>query len=192
MFNSQSYRKWQKQLAQLIPDTCESRLTNLALLIVGMLSSQSVYLSVIARKVPIRAKKLSLAKRFERFLSNEAVDAESWYAPWSTGLLKSAGVSGRVHRVVDTTKVSAYRPQLMIAVAYRRRTLPIAWEWVDYPRGHCPADLQVKLLKRVRKLLPVGVPVSLVGDSEFGNVTVIKRLNKWGWDYALRQKGRTR
>jgi len=191
MFNSQSYRKWQKQLAQHIPDRCESRLTNLALLIVGMLSSQSVYLSVIARKVPIRAKKLSVAKRFERFLSNEAVDAESWYAPWARWLLKSASVSGTVHRVVDTTKVSAYRRQLMIAVAYRRRTLPIAWEWVDYPRGHCPATLQVKLLKRLRALLPVGVQVSLVGDSEFGNVAVIKRLNEWGWDYALRQKGRT-
>ena len=191
MFNSQSYRKWQKQLAQHIPDGCESRLTNLALLIVGMLSSQSVYLSVIARKVPIRAKKLSLAKRFERFLSNEAVDAESWYAPWARWLLKSASVSGTVHLVVDTTKVSAYRRQLMIAVAYRRRTLPIAWEWVDYSRGHCPAALQVKLLKRVRTLLPVGVKVSLVGDSEFGNVAVINQLNPWGWDYALRQKGRT-
>ncbi len=191
MFNSQSYRKWQKQLAQHIPDRCESRLTNLALLIVGMLSSQSVYLSVIARKVPIRAKKLSLAKRFERFLSNEAVDAEGWYEPWARWLLKSAGGSGRVNLVVDTTKVSAYRRQLMIAVAYRRRTLPIAWEWVDYPRGHCPAGLQVNLLNRVRKLLPVGMRVSLVGDSEFGNVRVIKHLNKWGWDYALRQKGRT-
>jgi len=191
MFNSQSYRKWQAQLKQLIPDRCESRLSNLALLIVGMWCSQSVYLSVIARKIPIRAKKLSLAKRFERFLSNQAVDVKTWYEPWARWLLQSASVGGTVHLVVDTTKVSAYRRQLMIAVAYQRRTLPIAWDWVEYRRGHCPAKLQVQLLKYVQTLLPVGVKVSFVGDSEFGNVTVIKQLNKWGWDYALRQKGRT-
>ena len=36
MFNSKSYVKWQARLKQLIPDTCASRLTNLALLIVGI------------------------------------------------------------------------------------------------------------------------------------------------------------
>jgi hypothetical protein len=191
MFNSQSYSKWQKQLAQLIPDRCESRLTNMVLLIIGMLRSQSVYVSVIARHLPIRAKKLSLARRLERFLDNEAVEVESWYAPWANWLLKSASSGGTVHLVVDTTKVSAYRRQVMIAVAYQRRTLPIMWDWVDYPRGHCPAELQVGLLKRVKDRLPVGVQVSLVGDSEFGNVKVINQLTEWGWDYALRQKGRT-
>lgn len=191
MFNSQSYRKWQKELMQLIPDGCESRLTNLTLLIIGMWSSQSVYLSVIARKIPIRAKKLSLAKRFERFLSNKAVDVKKWYEPWARWLLRSASVSGKVHLVVDTTKVSAYRRQLMIAVAYQRRTLPIAWDWVDHSRGHCTAEFQIHLLKYVRTLLPVGVKVSFVGDSEFGSTALITCLNEWGWDYALRQKGRT-
>lgn len=67
MFNSTSYVKWQARLKQLIPDTCASRLTNLTLLMVGIFTSQSVHLSVLARKIPIRAKKLSLAKRLKRF-----------------------------------------------------------------------------------------------------------------------------
>lgn len=54
MFNSQSYGKWQMMLAQLLPDSCQSRIKNMSLLIVGMFISQSVYLSVIARK--LRAK----------------------------------------------------------------------------------------------------------------------------------------
>ena len=77
MFNSKSYGKWKARLKQLIPDTCASRLTKLAVLIVGIFASQSVYLSVLARKVPIRVKKLSLTKRLERFLRNSSVGCES-------------------------------------------------------------------------------------------------------------------
>lgn len=191
MFSSQNYGKWRSHLMQLIPDSCASRLTNMTLLMVSIWEARSVYLSVIARKVPVRAKKLSIAKRFKRFLDNDAVDVEAWYHPWASWLIQSASVSGKVHLVIDTTKVSAYCRLIMIAVAYRRRTLPIIWDWVSYPRGHCTGERQVHLLKRLYALLPDGVQVSLVGDSEFGNVLVLRVLNEWGWDYVLRQKGRT-
>ena len=32
------------------------------------------------------------------------------------------------------------------------------------------------------------MPVFLVGDSEFGAVPVIRQLEKWHWNYVLRQK----
>ncbi|MEO1644955.1 MAG: hypothetical protein AAFR67_07195, partial [Chloroflexota bacterium] len=153
MFNSQSYGKWQGMLKQLIPDTCQSRLTNLILLMVGIFESQSVYLSVLARKIPVRAKKLSLAKRFERFLDNEAVKVEKWYHPWASWLIQSASAGGTVHLVIDSTKVSAYCRKVMVAVAYQRRTLPIMWEWVEHSRGHSTTRLQIELLKRVQDLI---------------------------------------
>jgi len=191
MFNSHSYVSWRAKLRQQIPDECESRVTNLTLLIVGIFASQSVHLSVVARKLPIRAKKLSLTKRLARFVDNPAVDVEAWYKPWATRLLASAGSGGHIHLVVDTTKVSAYRRLLMIAVAYQRRTLPIIWCWIDHPRGHGKVSQQMALLRRLKPLIPEGVAVSFVGDSEFGHVDVIRLLTQWGWDYALRQKGRT-
>jgi len=153
--------------------------------------AKSVYLSVIAGHLPIRAKKLSIAKRLERLMDNEAIDVEAWYHPWASWLLQSASSGGDLHLVIDTTKVSAYRRQIMIAVAYQRRTLPIIWDWVDYPRGHCSAQHQLDLLKRLLQLIPHGVEVSLVGDSEFGTMSVLEWLEQQGWRYAMRQKGRT-
>jgi hypothetical protein len=41
----------------------------------------------------------------------------------------------------------------------------------------------------VRGLIPENVPVVLVGDSEFGAVPAMRWLEKWQWDYVLRQKG---
>lgn len=191
MFNSQSYSKWQRMLMQLLPDNCQTRLVNMTLLIVGIFSSRSVYLSIIARKIPLRVQKWSIAKRFERFLDNDAVDVERWYHPWSAWLIQSASVGGVLHLVIDTTKVSAKCRLLIVGVAYHRRTLPLMWEWVEYPRGHCPARLQIALLKRLKALIGTEIEVSFVGDSEFGNVAVIRVLNRWGWQYSLRQKGRT-
>ncbi len=39
------------------------------------------------------------------------------------------------------------------------------------------------------QLAAQGVAVVLVGDREFGAVEVLRQLDRWGWDYALRIKG---
>jgi hypothetical protein len=51
------------------------------------------------------------------------------------------------------------------------------------------AWVQLALLRYVQRLLPTGVRVLLVGDSEFGSVAVIQQLRRWRWGYVLRQKG---
>jgi hypothetical protein len=160
-------------LKQLIPDDCASRLSNLVLLIVGIFDSQSVHLSVIARKLPLRAQKLSLAKRLERFVDNPAVQVEKWYPPWASWLIQSASVGGTVHLVIDSTKVTAGHRQIMVGVTYQRRTLPIMWDWVAHACGHCTTSLQIALLRQVQKLIPSGVKVSLVGDGEFNHPLLI-------------------
>jgi hypothetical protein len=76
----------------------------------------------------------------------------------------------------------------MISVAYRHRSLPIAWFWVPSSRGHCTTQAQIKLLTYVQSLLPLGVKVSMAGDCEFGNPLLIEYPDYWGWEYALRQR----
>jgi hypothetical protein len=55
---------------QLTPDTCASRLQNMLWLIVGIFLAESAHLTNVARKLPLRAQKLSLDKRLRRFLSH--------------------------------------------------------------------------------------------------------------------------
>jgi hypothetical protein len=76
----------------------------------------------------------------------------------------------------------------MVAMAYRKRSIPIAWTWVKQVRGHSGADKQLALLAYVRKLLPKGAAIFLVGDCEFGPVEVLRELDRWHWFYVLRQK----
>jgi hypothetical protein len=93
--------------------------------------------------------------------------------------------------VVDGTKVGFAHQLLMISLAYRRRTIPLTWTWIDHGRGHCPDETQLALLAYVRRLLPKAIAVLLVGDTEFGSVEVLERLDEWHWDYVLRQKTST-
>jgi hypothetical protein len=183
------YRSLHDYLLQRIPDDCDSRLANLIFLMMGMFQSRSVQLNLIACKTPIRAKKLSIVKRLARFLDNPAVRIRDWYHPFAALLLRSAGAAGQVHLMIDASKVAFGFRLVMVSVAYQRRSLPIAWTWLVGSRGHSSTATQVKLLDYVRRLLPKGVGVSVVGDSEFGHPLLIENLHVWGWDYALRQPG---
>ena len=183
------YRSLHEYLLQRIPDESDSRLTNLIWLMFGIFQARSVQLNLVARKVPIRAKKLSLVKRFGRFLNNPAVRVREWYHPFACSLVQAASVAGQVRLIIDASKVSHGHRLLMVSLAYHRRSLPIAWTWVRSSRGHSTTAKQVKLLEYIYRLLPPGVQVSLVGDCEFDRPLLIENLRHWGWTYALRQPG---
>jgi hypothetical protein len=98
---------------------------------------------------------------------------------------------GEIRLIVDGTKIGFGHQLLIVCLAYRQRSIPIAWTWIRHARGHSTAGTQLAVLAYVRKLLPTGAAVFLVGDTEFGSVEVLRQLGLWGWFYVLRQKTST-
>lgn len=183
------YHNWLGKIMQLRPNERITRVRNMAWLMTGIFESKSVYLSKVATKIPSQAKVPSLTRRMRRFLDNDAVRVRDWYEPIALGLLQAAANSVReIRLIIDPTKVSARFQKLGISLAFRRRALPIAWTWLKGPKGHSSTWVQLALLAYVHKLIPSGIPVSLVGDTEFESGKVIQQLEKWGWRYVLHQK----
>jgi hypothetical protein len=176
-------------LTQLLPSEIDSRLTNMAFLMLGIFGARSVQTGRLAAYIPLHIKKPSIVRRMERFLDNDAVRVRSWYEPIARWLVSAAGVSGEIALVWDSTKVSAHHRLVLVGIAYRSRVIPLAWTWVRSNRGHSSTSLQTALLSYVRTLLPAGAHISLVGDCEFGHMSVVETLQDWGWDYVLRQSG---
>src|SRR5260370_28883516 len=176
-------------LVQLLPSEVDSRLTNMALLMMGIFGAHSVQTGKLAASIPLHIKKLSIVRRMERFLDNGAVRVRSWYEPIARWLVQAASVTGELALVWDSTKVSAHHRLVLVGIAYRQRVIPLAWTWVCPSRGHCSTHLQLALLSYARSLLPADVHVSLVGDCEFGHMPVVTSLQEWHWDYVLRQSG---
>lgn len=186
------YHTWNLRIRQLRPMERITRLKNLTWLIIGIHQSRSVCLSRIAGKIPGEAKLLSLVQRLSRFLANPMVHVRNWYEPIARSWLEMQAKNlQQVRLIVDGTKVGFTHQLLIVGLAYRKRTIPIAWTWVKQVRGHSTPQKQLALLAYVRSLLPGGIAVLLVGDCEFGAVEVLQQLERWRWDYVMRQKGRT-
>jgi len=189
---NETYRTWIHRICELRPKQRITQVKNFVWLVMGIFHSRSVSLSRIAGKVITSAKNVSTVRRLSRFLANPAIDVRSWYKPIAKAWLQAQYERvGEIRLIVDGTKVGFAHQLLMISLAYRRRAVPIAWTWVKYVRGHSSGKKQISLLKHVGSLLPKKAPVFVVGDSEFGSITVLQQLDAWHWFYVLRQKGNT-
>jgi len=190
---NQLYHTLIRQICEQRPNTRITQLRNFVWLMIGIYKSRCVHLSRIANQIPGPAKLLSITKRLRRFLDNPAIHVREWYEPIARQWLQVQWHTlGEIRLIVDGTKVGFGHQLLMVALAYRKRAIPIAWTWLKHKRGHSSAIKQMALLNYVRTLLPVGAAVFLVGDSEFGSVDVLKWLKQWHWFYVLRQKSDTK
>jgi hypothetical protein len=186
------YHTWIQQIRELRPGQRITQVRNFAWLMIGIYESRSVYLSRIAGKIPGQAKLQSNVQRLSRFLDNPAIRVREWYEPIARQWLEAQlATVGEIHLIVDGTKIGFDHQLLMIALAYRKRAIPIAWTWVKHVRGHSTGDQQLALLAYVKTLIPPEAAVFLVGDTEFGAVKVLPKLESWHWNYVLRQKSNT-
>ena len=185
---NRTYHTWFDRIRQLRPRERKTRVRNMAWLTAGIFESRSVHLSKITRRIPSTAMAVSITRRLSNFLKNKAVRVRDWYEPIAKDLLVNQARSGSIRLIVDGTKVGFGHQLLMVAIAYRKRALPIAWTWVPSNRGHSSAYKQMALLSYVHRLIPADAQVLVVGDSEFGAVDVLKMLDSWHWGYVLRQK----
>jgi hypothetical protein len=182
------YDIWFRRIRELLSAERITRVRNMVWLMVGLSLSRSVHLSQIAAKLPLPATLLSTVRRLTRFLQNGDFKVRPWYRSLVQPLLAEAARHGPLRLIADASKVSAQHRLLMVALAYRKRALPLAWTWVNSVQGHSSAFKQIALLDYVRRLLPEQAQVIVVGDCEFGAVAVLQQLQRWHWQYALRQK----
>ena len=105
-------------LAQLLPSEVDSRITNMAFLMVGIVGAHSVQTGRLAAYIPLHIKKMSIVRRMERFLDNGAVRVRSWYEPIVCWLIQAGSVSGELALVWDSTTVSAHHRLLLVGIAW--------------------------------------------------------------------------
>ncbi len=161
------YHSLISQIRHHLPDQHAYRVRNLAWMMVGIFYSKSVHLAKIANKIPGHAYRASREQRLRRFLKNPAVRVRSWYRPTAQQLLQAAADTGEIRLIIDATKVSAHHQLLMVALAYRRRALPIVWTWVRKSRGHSSGYKQLALLSYVRLLVPPQPLVTRQGQARW-------------------------
>lgn len=184
---SKVYDTWKRKIHQMRPKERLSRVKTMAWLLAGIYVGRTVQLGRVVSVLPGEAVRNSVVRRLERLVANAQMRVREWYEPVIQPILDAQ--MGREYRlVVDGSKVGPWHQLLLVSLAYRRRTIPLAWMWVPKSRGHSSAARQLALLRYVRGLLPLAAQVLLVGDQEFGAIEVLQQLDQWHWQYVLRQK----
>ena len=188
--NLQIYHRLLQQLCQWLPGERSTRLRNLALLVIGLYREGSVHLSHVVASWPLPGKAPSLVNRLHRFLSNWRVSPLAYYQPLAALLLHA--VAGKpVCLLVDTTKVGFNHRALVIALAFRRRSLPLAWSVHQGRIGNVAVPEIVRLLDWVYQLVPSDCQVSLCGDTAFCASDLLFWLRQHDWHYVIRHRQET-
>lgn len=183
------YHIWFTQIRQMYPELRVTQQRNMAWMISGIYLSRSVQLHRIAGLIPGTARLTSVVARCMRFMDNPVLRVRPMYETLARRWLEfQAQTTGRIRLVLDGSKVGSGHQLLIVAILFRRRAIPLVWTWVRSARGHSSAGKQLALLGYVHKLIPKGVPVLLVGDTEFESGLLQSRLSHWDWQYVLRQK----
>ena len=187
--NLQIYHSVFNQICQWLPEERVTRQRNMALLITGLFLGAAVHMPKIVRKWPVVGKLPSLVNRLRRFLNNPHVVVKEWYRPVAKELVQPFA-GGRIRLVVDCTKVGFYFRLMTISIAYRKRTLPLAWSVHRGRKGHIKAEEIIALFDYVAQLLPENSQIWVVGDTGFQSVQLLRWFMRRHWHFVIRQQGR--
>lgn len=138
------------------------------------------------------AKPASSRRRWERLLANDSLDGSAALRELSGGLV--GHWSGRhLLLVLDETPNGEGLRSLRLGVAYRKRLLNLAA--CCYPTDQIPmpmAQLIIRMLRQVARLLPPDVKVTFLCDRGLAWPSVMDCVRKLGWDHVLRLQSSTR
>jgi hypothetical protein len=173
-------------LEPLIGDAWKPQLNNLALFVYGLLMTWHVHLPKIALCLPIPGDLRNALQRLERFLNNKAVQPTEWYKGVAKAIL-SNWKDREIELILDQTDLGGRFPLLFVALAYRKRAIPILWCLLPHA-GCSGVEEQKKLLTQVAVLLPSGARIVLMADREYGSVGLFEFLATQGWFFVIRMK----
>ena len=191
--NLRLYHSILKRMHRFLPNERITRLRNLALLMTGLFLARSVHLGHVVRKWPLPAKLPSLTNRLRRFVSNPRLAPTRCYEPVVRLLLSrfqdSDARQAPLRLLLDTTQLGRRHRLYTVSLAWRRRAVPLAFCVVAKPKGHLNVREQKLLLRHVAPLVQGFETVYVLGDSEFGQVGLMRYCRAQGWHFVLRLRG---
>jgi len=187
--NLKRYRAISAGLKQFFPRRLTPRQAQhfqvMAAMINGIGGSRRMQLPAMADKFPCSAQRASRVKRFTRWLQNDAIELDIYFAPFAEGLL-----AGLAHQplvlVIDGSSVGRGCQCLMLSVVYRNRALPFGWIVFAGKKGHRSEMGHLEVLRQIQPLIPNTATVIVLGDGEFDGVNWLDQIETWGWFYVCR------
>lgn len=164
---------------------------NVALFSYGVIRAESCQQGAIARAVSCGEHVESTARRFRRWLANQALDWNAYFEAWSRWVVDS--VSGeQVTLLVDETKLHDRMGVMLVGLAWQGRCLPLAWRTYRANRqADYPAEGQVGVIRALLETVKAGIgkskSVLVLADRGIGCSPALCRVvEELEWHYLFR------
>ena len=181
----------------LPPEVDESTRERVALLVIGIIEGKSASPARIADALETlgfsNASAESIERRIRRIENDPEVTASLCFHPFARARLVY-GHPSELILIIDPTTQEDRVVMLTVGIAYRGRTLPLAW--AVWP-GNAPLEGErfwervEALLALVAELLPKHVEVTWLADRAFGTPAFTDLVTAHGWHYIVRVQGST-
>jgi hypothetical protein len=183
---------WRTQLRSLVPAVRATRVTNLALLTLGLLLAGTVSLPAVAAAIPLATRDPSRERRLRRWLANPAITVQALWTPLLPTLL--AGKAGQDLRLIfDPTP---YTPRLktgaasilVVSLVHHKRSLPLAWRVLPQQQAWPAPQITYlrAMLTEIKAALPPSCTVTLLADRGITGPEVIDLCRELDWHFVLR------
>ena len=153
-------------------------LQTMAWMVVGLIQAGWITLTAWIPFVHGRARYAqSTQRRFRRWLGNRRIAVAPLYGPLIQQALQEWG-KHTLYLALDTSMVWHQYCLIRLAVGYRGRAVPIAWEVIEHGSSSVPHAAYEALLAAVPALLPVGVKVVFLADRGFADTELLAHLRR--------------
>jgi hypothetical protein len=173
----------------IVPNCPTRRVTqarNLAWFITGLIVAAHCQLTCVARHVLWDGQRDSIVQRLRRVLMNVRLDVRTLYGPTVGYVLHWLNNAQGVTLVIDRTMIGAALNILMVSVAFRGRTLPLAWK-VQKKQGTFQLRYVQAALRFIAQWAPAHARIWVVGDREFQDVALQAFVrDELGWHFVQR------
>ncbi len=189
MTNQALYLWTKSYLLTLFPDYQTKRqqkpIKTLSMMITGIMLGPHIQLFAIAMCVPLHIQLLSIVRRFERFVTDDRINVETFFKPFVVAMSQCLG-NETAYLLIDCTQVGRKCRTLLIGLYYHGTVLPLVWKTLKGKKGHVKGNFQRELLEKIYPQFRYHKQVIILGDAEFSNQPVITWCQSVNWDFVFR------
>lgn len=181
----------EKEMSGHLPSLNSWQQANVALFSYAVIKAESCQQGAVARQVSCGEQVESSARRFRRWLDNEAFDLKRFFQEWSRWVVEALG-SEMITIVVDETKVHDRIGVMMVGVAWQGRCLPLAWRTYEANKHEAyPVEGQVGMIADLLRCVKAGignqVQVLVLADRGIGcSPDLCRVVQALDWHYLFR------
>ena len=196
MKQNNASKRWIQETAKALDFLSKPNAAMLGYISLGLVWARSCTLSRIAAKLFTLGTIPTVERRVQYFLNNQKVEWFEGMVCLSRWVLRRVlAPSRRIVLLVDESSLQEHLKVMMVALAYRKRAIPLAW-WC-YPQDQYPLA-QVELIDRLLGVVAAALPAQKItvlvqADRGIGcSPELMHKVAARGWYYLFRVQGTVR